>query len=87
MLNPITYTEQVVGDFLPRLDLRLGIILQLGVHHLVVRVLRLGKFREIPSPSTLTTGALVERILAHRAEFLKRQQAKFAREAVINADK
>jgi ethanolamine-phosphate cytidylyltransferase len=48
---------------------------------------RLGKFREIPSPSTLTTGALVERILAHRAEFLKRQQAKFAREAVINADK
>jgi ethanolamine-phosphate cytidylyltransferase len=47
----------------------------------------LGIFKEIPSPSTLTTAELVDRILSHRSAFLKRQQAKFARESVITAEK
>lgn len=47
---------------------------------------RLGLFREIASVSTLTTSALIDRILEHRAEYIKRQKAKYARESIINPD-
>ena len=48
---------------------------------------KLGKFKEIESPSTLTTSALVERILDNRSAFLKRQKEKFSKENKINAEK